>query len=880
MLYSLLFISTGAQTLYESDAFTILSDKVTQDKFTAQALSDVEMTTNYRSTFRKKTANLITFKFSINGGDNEAYPGSDHRFYLDQEGGNQSSPLYEFGKIHSSDNEKGEPGFLKDEVELTIKVDMNRVLQDFKEKGYFVTFSGDTIDYEDFRGVYVAGNTYPLTWNFNSPGSLLELKDIDGDGIYQGIVKFQKEFSPEGDKVESHWKLFADLSAFPSYKSPHLLPNALYNRAMEEMLQDIREDGAFMAGEKWPGVWTRDISYSILLSMAIANPDASKISLQAKVKNKRIIQDTGTGGAWPVSTDRMTWALAAWEVYKVTGDQEWLQYIYEVIKNSAEDDLLTIYDRETGLFCGESSFLDWREQTYPVWMDPKDIYVSKNLGTNAVHYQTYKILAEISRLLNKDGDKYEKVADQITKGLNKHLWIEGKGYYGQYLYGRNFLSLSSRSESLGEALTVLYNISDQSRSERIINCTPVTRFGTPCIYPQIPGIPPYHNDAVWPFVEAFRGWASAKQKNKNAVEHSIASIYRAAALFGTNKENFVATTGDYIGTEINSSRQLWSVAGNMAVVYRILFGLNFSADSLHITPFIPASYEGERVLENIHYREAKLKIKIQGFGSEIESVKLDGKRIDQAVIPGNLKGEHSIEIILNDEPGNSASINLVDNTYTPEMPILNLNKMKLTWNNVPAAVEYDIYKNGTLLKTVKDTTFLLNTGTGYTQYQVLARNNSKRESFLSAPVTIFQYSSVLEAEDQNGNAQNEERGYTGGGYIIIDKRNSCEFRTFIPQDAEYFIDFRYANGNGPINTSNKCALRDLFIDKKRNSVIVFPQRGDGAWNEWGYSNAIRIKLSKGTHEFKLSFAESNNNMNFDVNTAFIDHMRLIPVNPF
>jgi len=45
------------------------------------------------------------------------------------------------------------------------------------------------------------------------------------------------------------------------------------------------------------------------------------------------------------------------------------------------------YDAGTGLVKGESSFLDWREQTYPKWMQPADIYESENLGTNAVHYQ-------------------------------------------------------------------------------------------------------------------------------------------------------------------------------------------------------------------------------------------------------------------------------------------------------------------------------------------------------------------------------------------------------------------------------------------------------------------------------------------------------------
>jgi uncharacterized protein YyaL (SSP411 family) len=109
-----------------------------------------------------------------------------------------------------------------------------------------------------------------------------------------------------------------------------------------------------------------------------------------KVSNNRIIQDTGTGGAWPVSSDRVVWALAAWEIYKYTGDKEWLMKAFEIVRNSLDDDSKTIPDPSTGLIRGESSFLDWRKQTYPLWMEPADIFGSLNLGTNIAYCQALK----------------------------------------------------------------------------------------------------------------------------------------------------------------------------------------------------------------------------------------------------------------------------------------------------------------------------------------------------------------------------------------------------------------------------------------------------------------------------------------------------------
>ncbi len=242
------------------------------------------------------------------------------------------------------------------------------------------------------------------------------LQPCDAQMIYQG-----RRFSVESDRVREgtsearalsstelvsnygksgaarHWKLEADVSSYPALHTDHVLIDALYNLSLDELRRDIRPDGAFMAGAKWDGVWTRDISYSILLALAAIEPETAKTSLLAKVARDRIIQDTGTGGSWPVSTDRMTWALAAWEIYQVTGDRAWLAKAFDVVRKSAADDEQIVFSKETGLAFGESSFLDWREQTYPRWMSPVDIYASHALGTNAVHYRTYRIPVERQR---------------------------------------------------------------------------------------------------------------------------------------------------------------------------------------------------------------------------------------------------------------------------------------------------------------------------------------------------------------------------------------------------------------------------------------------------------------------------------------------------
>ncbi|MGD9899956.1 MAG: glycogen debranching protein [Calditrichaceae bacterium] len=862
--------------IYESGKFEITQSKVVQGQYHALAINPNNIISTYQSDYKPHTKRELFFKFSLNGGDNERFPGEDHRIILDDKNPEMTSEIYIFGEndpeqvIHSKVT--GSPD-LNNAVAITIRCDMNNVLKAFETNGFYITKTGERITREHFNGVYIAGAQLPLTWEFASLNSKDEfrLNDEDGDGIFEITLKFSPTQVDNGN--EGEWKLSTDISSLPQYKSGILMMDALYNLSLEELLLDIRDDGAFMAGQKWPGVWTRDISYSILLSLAAIRPDAAKKSLIKKVKNDRIIQDTGTGGSWPVSTDRMTWALAAWEIYKVTGDLDWLKYTFGVIRNSANDDLAAAFNPSTGLFFGESSFLDWREQTYPLWMDPKDIYKSQCLGTNAVHYQTYLILAQMAEALGENGTDYRSRAGMLKNSINKWLWIPEKGYYGQYLYGRTHLTVSPKSETLGEALSIIFEISDKEQQSMIMTNMPLTEFGPTCIFPQISDIPPYHNDGIWPFVSAYWTWAAAEAKNVKAVEHGLASVYRSAALFLTNKENMVAQSGDYLGTEINSDRQLWSVAGNLAMTYRVFFGMRFTPDSLRFNPFIPESYTGLKELQNFPYRSASLNIAISGFGDEIKEIRLDGEKLEQAAISGSLEGQHTVAIIMNGQLADGTKINLVENHTAPQTPVAKIDQNLLTWQPVSPEAEYIILINGRQETITTDTLFRLPDSNECNEYQVKAVDSNGYESFLSEPVTVNMEENTLFAYPM----KNQQAG--GNEYLELSKTKnlSTELSVQINEPGTYSIDCFYANGNGPINTNNQCAIRTLSIDGIVSGKMVMAQRGTEKWDDWGYSNSILRELGKGKHTITLFYDKTDENMNGEVNTAHLKHIRLVKI---
>jgi hypothetical protein len=459
------------------------------------------------------------------------------------------------------------------------------------------------------------------------------------------------------------------------------------------------------------------------------------------------------------------------------------------------------------------------------------------------------------------------VADQIRSSINQWLWRKDAGYYGQYLYGRNNLTLSPRSDALGEALSVLFNIASPENQDRILQSVPVMEYGIPCVYPQTPGIPPYHNDSVWPFVEAFWGLAGAKRENEAIVLQSFASIYRAFALFLTNKENMVASTGGNEGTQINSDRQLWSVAGNLALVYRILFGMKFSTAGLTLQPVIPEELSGQYVLNNFHYRNAVLSLRIQGHGSSITSFKIDG-RAAKPIIEPDLAGKHEVEIQIGPSHSDKNSSRLVNGDVAPATPIVSFADNCLRWPAVQNAEKYHIYRDAKLVSSVPRLTFAVS-DKELAEYQVSSVNAQGRESFLSEPIEINSKPIIVRATE--GVPEHAVVAQDGGA-IQLDRGQHMKIslEVTVPAARRYDIKFRYANGSGPINTDNKCATRTLFVDGRRVGAIVMPQRGEMQWSNFGFSSVQSAELKSGRHIIELRFEAENQNMNQDVNRVLLD----------
>jgi hypothetical protein len=226
---------TDQKPLWQNKAFALYRDSIVQqNKFTGKALSATEVTSNYKSPANEFLSPVINFKFSINGKDNEMKSGMDHHFACISSDAACETPFITFGKQLVDNRSVPDNTYLKPQTKFRIRLDMREVMKAFEKDGYYTTFKGDKIYKQDFKGVFIAGNTSPLIWDFDNLVNHPELKlnDKDGDGIYETSLTLNDQKNEK--QTSASWKLSKDISAFPRYKSDYPLSDALYNLATEE----------------------------------------------------------------------------------------------------------------------------------------------------------------------------------------------------------------------------------------------------------------------------------------------------------------------------------------------------------------------------------------------------------------------------------------------------------------------------------------------------------------------------------------------------------------------------------------------------------------------------------------------------------------------
>lgn len=790
---------------------------------------------------------------------------------------------------------------------------------------------------EDIQSNTYASKGEQFLLNFSDYGGGSHTATFSIEDVNQGLRTYvHSTTQPLRDPVPQH-SVYQEDSNLPRLRSGDIAFDALFALAISEMKLDsvshIRDKNynnhnaigcdCFETGEKWNYVWTRDLSYAADLSLGLLDPERVKNSLEFKLSGYRegvdkpvnaagsqdglqIIQDTGSGGSWPISTDRITWAFGAESVLNnLTGEEReaFAKKALLALSNTIENDRLVAFDVETGLYMGEQSFLDWREQTYThrISDDLSSMATAKAISTNAGHYQAIRLAQRLAEefAVTKRSQRYRSWGDALKKAINQHLWITDAGLYSSLTAGHFDNQPMLKFDWLGQSLAIITGIASEEQARQILANYPHGPMGAPVIFPQQPDIRVYHNRAIWPFVTAY-GLKAAKAGHNIAVADSAYdTLIRSAALNLSNMENMEWLSGQPIwlerdnlalsGPVVNSKRQLWSVAAYLNMVIEGVFGVHPTRNGLQISPYITTALrqkyfanENSIALENLTWKGKKMAVEVefpqadqaQGVYS-VSQISLNGRAIEASTIAAaDLKAHNKIVIRFGKTVAGDTLITKVhsmpggydENVFAPFEPKLSLSvdgqavTLNILDERNTGDVTYQIFRNGELTaeKEKKGQWQDPQPIKHQACYAVAAIYQSSATQSHHSEVVCTDSGELITVDD-NRVVSNKVTENIGGQAVIRAwgaQQDSLEISQIqINHAGKYAIQFSYTNLLHNIGTGITCGVKWITIKDAngnvvKNGVVQLPHTKEK--NGSAYSTPLEVELSEGEYQLSLS----------------------------
>jgi len=723
-------------------------------------------------------------------------------------------------------------------------------------------------------------------------------------------------------------RTYSEAPGQPVVRTGHDMLDALHALAIEESREasvsaisnggfnggaplDCPPGGCFETGRLWTYVWTRDTSYSVALGLGLLDPTRARNSMEFKVSTRRdgtnpeIVQDTGSGGSYPISSDRAVWAMGAWELLKVLDGAERIAFrdlAYEAIVNTAARDRLVVWDSEDGLYRGEQSFLDWRDQSYPAWTANDTVHVgmSKALGTNIAHLV---LLDVASKLAAERGEadaslKYAGWAKELGDAIRDRLWLPDRQLFSSFTTTWLDPAPVQRFDLLGSALAVLSDVATPAQAAEVVSRYPHLPKGAPVIWPQQQATAIYHNRAIWPFATAFWAKAAARTGNPEAVELAVRSLVRGAALNLSNMENFEAVTGaNWLeegatsGPVVNSQRQLWSIAGFVSVVHEVIFGLEMTQQGIRFAPRITRGlrrtfFSGmdSIALSRLKYRGKRVSVKVTlpaaGAGNgmlDVVSVRLNGQDAGSGFVDAQkLADDNLFEVELGPGVASNKKVEVVDDTETadyrnlfgPRTPALTAvgltgDRIEIAWTSGENAedVTFNVYRDGVRIAEglPGDSQAFVDAGSAnhatdtycYTVEAVFkssgnASQHDKPQCYWGPGYSRIQHFGAQQFEAQGGTLVSEF-----GRWHYADWGNASDTLTVknvTPvQTGRHLLQVVAGNGAGDFTTGITCGVKAIEVWDGASLVgggqLMMPHLA--TWNDWRESSFVPVELVAG-----------------------------------
>lgn len=417
------------------------------------------------------------------------------------------------------------------------------------------------------------------------------------------------------------------------------------------------------AGGSYQTPWTRDAAINTWAAGRLLEPEVARNTLYAvcvkDAKGEPIIQPDDQ--RW----DRVVWCVGAWQYFLATGDMEFLT----VARGIAERALKRLdeewFSGEVGLYRGGSFFNDG------ISGYPKDIYMQGkdhsfmgehpatetiySFSTNCIYCEAWRILNRMNAILGIADPEPAKRHAALKQAILRTFWNEEEGKCNYLLYPDGRIDPSQ--ELSGISFGVLFGILPEKALENLMD----EEYGIPSIMPPFSGLfskerPGRHNNLVWPFLNGFyiqaAGGAGKVQlageelRKMTALLNSADGIYEIYNPYDGHVDGGWQIGGDDLQGHLWDScpDQTWSATSYIGAVLQGIFGIRMEENGICFRPCVP-EYLKDSSVRGLLIRGKKYAVTLSGFGTEVETMTLNGKTVDAEQI-GYADAAEENEIIL------------------------------------------------------------------------------------------------------------------------------------------------------------------------------------------------------------------------------------------
>ena len=403
-------------------------------------------------------------------------------------------------------------------------------------------------------------------------------------------------------------------------------------------------------------------------------------------------------------------------------------------------------------------------------------------STNVLDYQAVRLGQQMAAQLGDErSEQYKAWADALALQIDARFWREDMGQYMSYIGEAAHPVPYAKVDLLGLSLGILADVLPAGRAQRALAAYPMGPAGSPVVWPQEAQQPIYHNRAIWPFVSAYSLRAARKLDDAPRIAAEIRSLMQGAALAGSNMENYELVTqavhvdeGALSGPVVNSERQLWSVAGYLAMVSEGVFGLQ---DDGSVQPKLPAS-----LVPDLFGKQRRISLEANGKRYVLERPKQLG---DGLLVAGKVKtrgATTTVQLVPAAAAPRAAGTSADANARAPATPAAPQAKRSGKGWTVAVAADQVLWQDG---KAVQPAKGVARVGDDGLQHCLsLTRRDGALES-LHSPMLCVGPQQVLRG-DRQWRFSNAKAGHVR-------------------------LRLQYNNPNGPINTGVTAAVKQLNL---------------------------------------------------------------------